>query len=865
MASRIGESTAEQVQKLGQTMDRLSLRAFYWLRLEGEARSLSDNLGRRIAECLDALLEGLSREDLVPMARFLVQEQQRVLGLPPTEQIMQPIALLDACERAIEEALETSYRNGQRPQPALNQLRSLAHQSRRYWLQVCTSPLPAPTGRDVANLLSSLGQALDSASDLDELVDQLFAGLGQIIPHEDGQLLLWGPRQEEPIFRCANSQLFVSHGSAIDSYSNWVAFQRTPLLVPHLDADPDQADRPAFQSYLGVPLLQGEHLVGTLSLASTEAEAFAQADLELLMALAPLLSAAIQRVVPEVGPLEELQRRLEEQNIILAFGREMSAALEEGRIYSLLLYKALELSDSDAGAVLTVDHEREEYTIQALSGYATDLSAEDTLINSNTLSWNVGVVGKVARTGRPLLVSNIQDAEEYFAVRPETRAQLSVPIHWRGETFGVLNLESNHLNAYTEEHLQICQTLTEHAGVAIATARLYQEVLERREWLSSLVANLPEGIMVTDEELRVILSNPASAHFFRLEQPVPNGARLEEYLLSRLRPFLQDPQSLSNFLQRTQDLDQGLTEGWVEFKESFGRLWLVGTPLWGEGGRLSGRIILIRDASQNEDSEREKLGFVSVISHELRSPLTSILGYSELLLSRDFARERQQQFMEIIFNQAEHLSQLVDDLLSLSRLSRGRMRMNWTMASFYQLAASLATQLTGQMTDRHSLLMDVAEELPAFYLDRDKVRAVLNNLINNAVKYSPEGGEIVLRAELIPEDYSGPPLRASTPAPFLLVSVRDQGMGIPPEALPHIFDRFYRVDNSSTRKIGGTGLGLTLAKAMIELHEGEIWVESKLEEGSTFYFSLPLRQRPPKAQQEALEAEPGFVEDAAHV
>lgn len=854
MASRIGESTAELAQALRDTMDRLSLRVFYWLRLEGEARNLSPNLGRRIAECLDALLLSLSTQDFAPTARFLSQEKKRVSALEPEERMLQTIALLDACERAVEETLETRYKDAHRAVVTLTRFRSLVHQSRRYWLKGCAARLPTePKG--VADLLATLGRALDSSSDLDALVEKLFAGLQDLIPHEDGQLLLWGARQEEPLVRCANSRLFVGHGSSIDSYSNWVAFQRTPLLAPNLETDGEASEKPAYHSYVGVPLLQGDHLVGTLALVSTQPDAFDQHDLDVLAALAPILSAGIQRVVPEVGPLEELRRRLEEQNIVLTFGREMSAALEEGRIFSLLLFKAVELTDSDAGAVMTVDAKREEYTIQALTGYASDLTAEDALTAANTISWNVGIVGWVARTGEPAMISNVQDVEDYLSVRPQTRSQLSLPIRWRGEILGVLNLESSSLSAYTEEHLQIAQTLTEHAAVSIGTARLYQEVVERREWLAGLVANLPEGIIVTDEELRVVLSNPASAHFFRLDSPLPDGVDLGAYLLSHLRPFLQNPPALSNFLQRTRDLDRGLAEGWIDFKETGGRLWLMATPLWGEGSRLNGRVILIRDARQDEDSEREKLGFVSVVSHELRSPLTSIMGYSELLLSRDFPRDRQQQFLEIVFNQAEHLSNLVDDLLSLSRMSRGRMRMNWSMVTFYQVVASLATQLDAQMTDKHSLLVDVSEDFPPCYLDRDKIRSVLNNLINNAVKYSPGGGEIVLKVELIGETHGYAGLQVPTTAPFFLVSVQDQGIGIPPDALSHIFDRFYRVDNRSTRRIGGSGLGLTVAKALVELHGGVIWAESSLGEGSTFYFTLPLRDHPPKMDQDAPPAD----------
>lgn len=844
MGNQRGTGSTAVVEGLREALGRLAGRAFYWLRLEGEARTLSPALSKRITGCLDSLLSALAEKDFAPTARFLGQEQERVENLGPEERILQPIALLDACERSLVEGLGGGDHATNQQQETMHLLHSVVHQARRYWLGLCMRRTPAEdNGKAAVSFLSSFSQDLAGAGDLDTLVVRLFANLQEVIPHEDGQLLLWGSRQEAPLVRCANSRLFLGHGGAVDSYSNWVAFQHTPLLVPNLGAGPERPDAPpAYNSYIGVPLMQGEQVVGTLALVHTEPEAFDQADLDLLVALAPLLSAAVQRVLPEVGQLEALQRRLEEQNILLTFGREVNAALEEGRIYSLLLFKAMELTDSDAGAVVTVDLKRREYSVQSLSGYANDVTAEDALLANPSLSWDVGVVGWVARTAQVALIPDVRQEKDYIAFRPETRSQLTVPIKWQGEVIGVLNLESNSLNAYGEKQLLTAESLADQAAVAIGTTRLFEEIQAQRKWLASLVANLPEGIIVADEDLRVVLANPASAHFLGLEGALPEGVALAEHLREYVEPLLHDPGELSRFLERVRSHDRGLAECWLDFKEVGRRLWLVGAPLWGEDGtRPSGQVILIRDARQEEESDREKLGFISVVSHELRSPLTSILGYSELLLARDFKRERRQEFVQSIFNQAQHLARLIDDLVNLSRLSRGKMRMNWSMATFYQVVAGLSTQLDALMSERHKLLIDISPEAPPFYADRDKLRVILTNLIGNAVKYSPEGGEVVLQAEALLTPADAEQRRVPTPAPCLLVSVEDHGIGIPEEAIPHIFDRFYRADNSITRQIGGTGLGLTITRALVELHGGSIWVASQENEGTTFYFTLPMR------------------------
>jgi signal transduction histidine kinase/putative methionine-R-sulfoxide reductase with GAF domain len=855
-ATRIG--TTGVIGILRGAVQRLALRVFFWLRLEGEARTLSAGLRNRISECLDGLLRSLAARDFFPTAHFLAREKNRVVELGLEERLLQTIALLDACERTLEEGIKAAAGAGEEAERLLRYLTSVAHQARRHWLHLCARQLP-PTSREdsaVVNLLASLSQALETAKDLDELVEQLFTSLQDLIPHEDAQLLLLGPKQESHLVRCANSQLFVGHGGAVDSYSKWVAFQQTPLLIPDLETEPDEPDKPAYRSYVGVPLLQGEILVGTLALVSSTPDNYGQSDLDILIALAPLLGNALQRIVPEVGPLEELHRRLEEQNIILTFGREMNAALEEGRIFSLLLFKAIELTDSDAGIILTVDTERQECTIEALVGYATDMTAADTIVAARSISWDVGISGQVARTGEPALVNDVREAQEYLSVRPETLSQLTVPIKWQGEVVAVLNLESANLNTYAEKHLHVAETLAAHAAVAIGTTRLFNEVQEKREWLAGLVSNLPEGIVVTDEDLRVVMDNPAATHFLALDQPLSIGVRLEEHLLNQLEPFLEEPEALERFLEHVHSLQGGLAECWLSFKEEGKRLWLVGAPLWGESGRPTGKVILIRDARQDEESDREKLGFISVVSHELRSPLTSILGYSELLLSRNFGYALQREFLEVIFRQADHLSRLVEDLLNVSRLRRGRLKMNWSISSFQQIVAGLASQLDAQMTEKHSLLVDLPDEMPALHVDRDKMRVILNNLVNNAVKYSPDGGEVILKAEVITDRVQSHRLTAPIELPFLLVRVEDQGIGIPEHEIGQVFERFYRVDSTATRPIGGTGLGLTITKALVELHGGTIWVKSRVGEGTTFFYTLPIRDHPPEESEQGRQTPP---------
>jgi len=219
----------------------------------------------------------------------------------------------------------------------------------------------------------------------------------------------------------------------------------------------------------------------------------------------------------------------------------------------------------------------------------------------------------------------------------------------------------------------------------------------------------------------------------------------------------------------------------------------------------------------------------------LSTPLTSILGYTELLLAREFAPTEQREFVQTVYNEANHLSQIVEDLLGISRLEAGTVKLNQWVVSLRQLIGELTAQLNTHLSNRHRLVIHLPPQLPPAYIDRDKGKQILFNLLTNAAKYSPRGGEIALSVEEptnLPVDH--PPGR------FLLLSVRDQGIGIGSEDLPRIWERFYRVDNSNTRRIGGTGLGLSITKALVELHGGRIWVESVVGKGSSFFFTLPI-------------------------
>jgi len=239
---------------------------------------------------------------------------------------------------------------------------------------------------------------------------------------------------------------------------------------------------------------------------------------------------------------------------------------------------------------------------------------------------------------------------------------------------------------------------------------------------------------------------------------------------------------------------------------------------------VAGITLSSRDVTDRKEIERLKDELVSTVSHELRTPLTSLRGFTELMLTRDFPVEQQRRFLTIMNDEATRLTDLINDFLDLQRIESGRQTYFFTHVALPPLLQDAIVPFVNG-TEKHTLHLDVSDSLPPVRVDSGRIRQVFTNLLSNAIKFSPDGGTITVSAQ--------------NTGKSVVVRVTDAGIGIPAEALPQLFDKFFRVDNTETRKISGTGLGLALVKQIVEAHGGHVWVESVPGKGSSFSFSLP--------------------------
>jgi two-component system phosphate regulon sensor histidine kinase PhoR len=241
-------------------------------------------------------------------------------------------------------------------------------------------------------------------------------------------------------------------------------------------------------------------------------------------------------------------------------------------------------------------------------------------------------------------------------------------------------------------------------------------------------------------------------------------------------------------------------------------------------------VVVIHDVSQLRRLERIRTDFVANVSHELRTPLTSIQGYAETLLNGALEdRDASQRFVGKILQQASQLSQLISDLLELSRIESGAVKLNLEPHHINEFREPILS-LFGSALEESRLTFEwnAPDDLPLPYVDKRFLEQVFVNLIDNAIKYTPAGGRITVSADAGKSE--------------VIVHVSDTGIGIPSDMLPRIFERFYRVDKARAREMGGTGLGLSIAKHILLQHGGQIWADSVLGKGSVFHFALPIEK-----------------------
>jgi len=656
---------------------------------------------------------------------------------------------------------------------------------------------------------------------------------------------------------------------------------RQPLSISVSDPYTGEGDKARLAELGGktsliVPLMTRDRVIGFIDLLESRWERqFDHRETRLCQTIANQAAISVENAWLYEGE----RKRVAQLKAIGEVGQQIASKLDLDELLHQVVDSLVHVFTYYYANILLVDADAGELVLQASAGH-TGRMYEGYRMKIG----QQGITGWVAQTGEPLLVGDVTKEPRYHLVEElgDARSELAVPIKAKGEVIGVLDVQSTQLNAFYEDDLFTLSTLADQVSVAIENARLYKQTqhrlsevstlytlakqvissLELSTVLDSIVSTLKLSIncracclFLLDEESQILEIKAAVGvkPKWRKEVRLKVSEGIAGKVVAEAKPlYIPDARRDLNFIPFDPIVRSLLAVPMISKDKVIGALCVDDDrpdAFSSDDGRLltiaaAQAAVAIENAQLYESSKKraEELAkaydelqaldrlqreFVQNVSHELRTPLTFIKGYVELMLEEAMGElsEPQRNGLQIVVQRADAMTRLINNLLSLQQVEMESLRP--TRVSLAEVTM-MALESAGAAATKAGIVLkaEMPETLPLVWADRNCLGQVFDNLVGNAIKFSPDGGKITV---CIREE-----------GEYLRVAVSDTGIGIPGDQLEKIFERFYQVDGSPTRRFGGTGLGLALVKEAIEAHGGKVWAESQSGQGSTFFFTLPV-------------------------
>jgi len=496
---------------------------------------------------------------------------------------------------------------------------------------------------------------------------------------------------------------------------------------------------------------------------------------------------------------QRLQQQVQEMNTLRSIGQSVAALLDLETVLKRVVEAAVFLTHAEEGLLLLLEPESGDLVLRAAK------NIDESQAHGLRIRVQDSLAGQVMRSGEPLLIA---EGQPKVATGYLVNSLVYVPLRGRERgVIGILGVTNRRVDrAFTPRDVRLLAALADQAAIALENARLYQEVEAARHRLEAVLLEIEEAVVILDPDLSILLCNPAAGAALEFTCPVVGAPALQVVRLSALQELISRGARSGEALR-------------AEVEGRSGRMYDAQIrPVEGVG-----YVLTMQDITHFKELDRVKSEFVAMVSHDLRTPLTTIRGYVDLLEKVGPLNETQMQFIGRVRDSMEHIIGLISTLLDLGRIEAGY-DLEMEPLHLESIIDAVVDEFMPQAEQKGLTLRWKRQPLPLVRGSPQRLRQVMENLLSNAIKYTNPGGWVAVEAAQDGE--------------HVVVHVSDNGIGIPLAEQPFIFDRFYRVRAGETEQVEGTGLGLSIVRSVIEKHGGRVWVDSRPGEGSTFSFVL---------------------------
>jgi two-component system NtrC family sensor kinase len=484
--------------------------------------------------------------------------------------------------------------------------------------------------------------------------------------------------------------------------------------------------------------------------------------------------------------------------------RLVTSSLDVDIVLRTIVEAAVELTGAEEGSLLLIDEKTGELYMRAARNFNEDF------VSTFRMPVNDSIIGSVVQNGKVVIFDD--NTPQKIKTAYLVHSLIYIPLKLRDQIIGVLGVDNRHKRlVFSQKDVSLLTTMAEYAVIALENSSIFSEMVTERTKLETIINQIEDGVLVLDNDFRILIINKIAQTVLRVSGENLVGSPIQMYPIDS--EFLEIIKKFENYLGKSTEIN---ADDERVFSAHLSKITNIGYA------------VTLHDITYLKKLDRIKSDFVSTVSHDLRSPLTAILGYVDLVERAGPLQDLQKSFLDRIQFSVHNITTLVDDLLNLGRIEAGfdTRKEHVDLSIFiHQAIDELNPKF---LQSKIKLKTNVPDTSKQIYASPIQMRQLLTNLLTNAVKYSE--AETAISVTLQEKDDQ------------LILQIADQGFGIPAVDLPYIFDKFYRSGNIIGTEIPGSGLGLAIVKSIVENHQGRIWVDSTMGQGSTFTIVFPISE-----------------------